>query len=101
VIMTNKKESPDGLAADRSSNNLYPLCDDHKDTPKLSKRQRKVCDLLMTGRFSVADITIRLGYCDPRGYIAILRRKGLIINDMWVKTDNIRYKRYWIEKTEL
>ncbi len=95
--MTNKKESPDGLAADRSSNNLYPLCDDHKDTPKLSNRQKKVYTLLKSEKLSAADITIALGFCDPRSYIKTLRDKGIVVRDEWIKKDDVRYKRYWVE----
>ena len=70
---------------------------DDKDKPKLSKRQKKVYDLLCTGRRSVTDITIRLKYSDPRGHIRDIRDKGIIINDYWVKKDGVRFKRYWIE----
>ena len=70
---------------------------DDKDNPKLSKRQKKVYDLLCTGKRSVTDITIRLKYSDPRGYIRDIRDKGIIINDYWVKKDDVRFKRYWVE----
>lgn len=68
-----------------------------KDTLKLSKRQRKVYNLLHTGKHSVADITIKLGYCDPRSHIAILRMKGVSICDEWVQLNDTRFKRYWIK----
>lgn len=71
-----------------------------KDTNKLSKRQNKVFDLLRTGKHSVADITIKLGYSDPRAYIRVLRGKGINILDEWVKLPDSQYKRYWIVEGE-
>lgn len=68
---------------------------DDKDNPKLSKRQKKVYDLLCTGKRSVTDITIRLKYSDPRGYIRNIRDKGIIINDEWIENGDVRYKVYW------
>lgn len=69
-----------------------------KDTPKLSKRQSKVCDLLLTGKYSATDITIILGYCDPRSYISILRHKGIAVCDEWVEKKDTRFKKYWISE---
>lgn len=69
-----------------------------KDIVKLSKRQKKVYDLLLTGKHSVTDITIALGYGDPRSYIRDIREKGIVVNDDWVKKDEgVKFKRYWIE----
>lgn len=73
------------------------LNEQHKDTPKLSKRQKKVFELLLAGKHSAADITIRLGYCDPRSYIRELREKGIIVKDEWVQKEEVRYKLYWVE----
>lgn len=70
----------------------------HKGTPKLTKRQRKVYDLLLTGKYSATDITIILGYCDPRSYIAILRGKGIAVCDEWVEKKDTRFKKYWIKE---
>lgn len=65
---------------------------------KLSKRQKKVYTLLLTGKHSVTDITIALGYGDPRSYIRDIREKGIVVNDDWVKKDEgVKFKRYWIE----
>lgn len=69
-----------------------------KDTPKLSKRQRKVYELLRTGKFSTADIAIRLHYADPRSYIRELRDKGINVLDEWIEGDETRYKRYTIKQ---
>ena len=98
--MIGKKESPATSGNVRDSNNLYPLRDDHKDTPKLSNRQKKVYTLLKSGKLSAADITVKLGFCDPRSYVKILRDKGIVVRDEWIKKDDVRYKRYWIEKTD-
>ncbi|MGI6048865.1 MAG: hypothetical protein ACOYEG_12820 [Petrimonas sp.] len=67
-----------------------------KDKPKLSKRQKKVYDLLCTGKHSAADITIQLGFCDPRSYIREIRDKGVVVLDEWVEKEDVRFKRYWV-----
>ena len=60
-------------------------------------RQAKVLSLLLRGsKLTVADITRRLGYCDPRSHIAVLRRRGIPISDEWVTTKEARFKRYFI-----
>lgn len=71
-----------------------------KDNQKLSKRQKKVYDLLRTGKHSVTDITIKLGYSDPRGHIRNLKAKGINIKDEWIIKDDVRYKLYWIPGPE-
>jgi len=64
----------------------------------LSKRQKNVFDLLCTGKQSVADITIALGYGDPRSYIRDLREKSITVNDEWIDAgDGVRFKRFWID----
>lgn len=63
----------------------------------LSNRQKKVFDLLCTGKQSVTDITIALGYGDPRSYIRDLREKSIAVNDEWIEKGEVRYKVYWIE----
>ena len=70
---------------------------DTKDIVKLSKRQKKVYDLLLTGKHSVTDITIALGYGDPRSYVRDIREKGITVNDEWIEKGEVRYKVYWIE----
>jgi len=62
----------------------------------LSKRQNKVFDLLCTGKHSVTDITIALGYGDPRSYIRDIREKGIVVNDRWKENGDVRYKVYWL-----
>ena len=61
----------------------------------LSNRQKKVFDLLCTRKQSVTDITIALGYGDPRSYIRDIREKGIVVNDQWIEKPDIRYKVYW------
>lgn len=63
----------------------------------LSNRQKKVFELLCTGKHSVTDITIALGYGDPRSYIRDLREKSITVNDEWIEKGEVRYKVYWIE----
>ena len=68
----------------------------------LSNRQKKVFDLLCTGKQSVTDITIALGYSDPRSYVRDLKEKGVEIRDEWIDAgDGVRFKRYWINETPL
>jgi hypothetical protein len=67
-----------------------------KDTQSLSKRQKKVAELLMTGKFSAADISVALHFSDPRGHIRNLRNKGINVADEWIKSEDVRFKRYWI-----
>lgn len=63
----------------------------------LSNRQKKVFDLLCTGKQSVTDITIALGYGDPRSYIRDIREKNIVVNDQWIEKGEVRYKVYWVE----
>lgn len=63
----------------------------------LSNRQKKVFCLLCTGKQSVTDITIALGYGDPRSYVRDIREKGITVNDEWIEKGEVRYKVYWIE----
>lgn len=64
----------------------------------LSNRQKKVFDLLCTGKQSVTDITIALGYGDPRSYIRDLREKSITVNDEWIDAgDGVKFKRFWID----
>lgn len=64
----------------------------------LSSRQKNVFNLLCTGKHSVTDITIALGYSDPRSYVRDLKEKGVEIRDEWIDAgDGVRFKRFWIE----
>lgn len=64
----------------------------------LSNRQKKVFKLLCDGKQSVADITIALGYGDPRSYIRDLREKSITVNDEWIDAgDGVKFKRFWID----
>lgn len=71
---------------------------DTKD--RFSARQRNVENLLKQCKHSVTDITIKLGYSDPRSYIRTLRDKGVNVLDEWVQKEDIRYKLYWIKVAE-
>ena len=69
----------------------------HNKDSKLSTRLQNVCNELKKGKRSVTELTIILGYSDPRSYVKRLRDKGIFVLDEWIKKDDIRYKRYWIE----
>ncbi len=95
--MFDQKESPEAVAADRSKDDILNMDFDGKVTQKLSNRQKKVFNLLMAGKFSAADITIRLGYCDPRSYIREFRNRGINVLDEWISKNGTHFKKYWIE----
>mgnify|MGYP000843915395 FL=1 len=63
---------------------------------RFSVRQQNVENLLSEGKHSVTEITIKLGYADPRSYIRYLRLKGVNVQDEWVQNNNVRYKMYWV-----
>lgn len=69
----------------------------HNKDSKLSDREQNVCNELLKGKRSASQLTIILGYCDPRSYIRNLRDKGIIVLDEWIKKDDTRYKQYWVE----
>ena len=95
----NKKESPTRLEPMQGIISFEEV--QGKDMNKiyncLSNRQKKVFDLLCTGKQSVTDITIALGFGDPRSYIRDIRDKGITVNDEWIEKGEVRYKVYWIE----
>lgn len=64
----------------------------------LTRREKIVFDLLITGVRSVTDITFETGFSDPRGYIRILRNKGIKVADYWVKGKDTRFKHYFIKQ---
>ena len=101
--MKPKKEAPEGLNGSKRGQNIsLSKCERSKDRIKLSKRQKKVFELLLTGKYSVTDITIKLGYADPRSYVRTLKAKGITINDQWVENGDVRYKIYWApQKTNI
>ena len=95
--MTAKEEAPERLEPLQGQKDFFTCACEDKVTKLLSKRQKKVFNLLLTGKRSVTDITIMLGYSDPRSYVKELRFKGINVQDEWVQKDDIRFKRYWIE----
>ena len=100
--MNTKKEAPEGLNGSKRGQNISLSKCESKDIVKLSKRQKKVFNLLLTGKQSVTDITIALGYSDPRSYVRDLKEKGVEIRDEWIDAgDGVRFKRYWINETPL
>lgn len=95
--MNTKKEAPEGLNGSKRGQNISLSRCESKDRIKLSKRQKKVYNLLLTGKYSVTDITIKLGYADPRSYVRTLRDKGITVYDQWIENKEVRYKVYWID----
>lgn len=89
-----EKESPAMTSHKRGD---ISLIKQDKDNISLSKRQRKVRNLLYAGWFSAAEISIALGYADPRSYIRELREKGVNVLDEWIEDEETRYKRYHIK----
>lgn len=100
--MKPKEEAPGRLEPSQGQNDLSTCVCGGKCTELLSKRQKKVFNLLLSGKHSVTDITVKTGYSDPRSYIRDLREKGITIYDQWVKKGDARYKIYWVPlKTNL
>ena len=95
--MKPKEEAPGRSGEPMQGQNISLSKCESKDRIKLSKRQKKVYDLLLTGKHSVTDITIALGYGDPRSYIRDIRDKDITVNDEWIEKGEVRYKVYWIE----
>jgi hypothetical protein len=70
----------------------------NKGTKKLSIAQQRVFDLLLTGSYTAREITIKTGYFDPRNIIRRLKKKGIQVEEKWlrrVKTGE-RFKRFTI-----
>lgn len=70
----------------------------NKGTKKLSIPQQRVFDLLLTGRYTAREITIRTGYFDPRNIIRRLKKKGIQVDERWYKRVQTgeRFKRFTI-----
>lgn len=68
----------------------------------LPRIQQMVFDLLSDGgKYSAADISIRLYLSDPRGHIAELRKKGIPIHDEWKENEyGARYKVYFLKQED-
>lgn len=75
-----------------------PTKGDCKDILILPRVQAKVYRLLCGGgKYSAADISVRLHLCDPRGHISALRTKGINIHDEWREDKyGVRYKVYFL-----
>lgn len=100
--MKPKEEAPGRSGEPMQGQNFsLSVCEQGKDIKQLSKRQKKVFDLLCTGKQSAADITIQLGYSDPRSYVRELREKDINVQDEWIQREDVRFKRYWINETPL
>lgn len=70
---------------------------DAKTIQSLTTHEASIFAVLAEGgKYSVADMTIRTHFCDPRSTIAAIRRKGIQIKDEWKKSRNGRYKVYFL-----
>ena len=91
------KETPERLEPLQGQKDFFTcVCERSKDIKQLSMRQKKVYDLLLTGKHTVTQMTIKTGYSDIRSYIKEIRDKNIPVQDEWVQKDDIRFKRYWI-----
>ena len=73
--------------------------DKDKRVAALPRLQQSVYRYLQRGgKYSVADLSIALFLCDPRGHIAALRHKGFEILDDWCENreTGTRYKVYYL-----
>jgi len=60
--------------------------------------QMKVLNLFLSGgQYSNVDISRIIRTPDPRSHIRELRKRGIKILDYWIKTENSRYKIYFIK----
>ena len=64
---------------------------------RLTRRQINVYKLLKSGKHSAADISIKLGYSDPRSHIKRLIDKGIPVQSRWIEKHDVRFKIYSIE----
>ena len=100
--MNAKKEAPEGFRGSKRGPNISLSKCESKDMKKifvnLTTRQQKVVNLLLSRKCSAADISIELGYSDPRSYFKRLIDKGIDVQSVWVDKPDSRYKVYWIEE---
>lgn len=94
------KESPAGsVKSTRGKISYDGQCEDNKKIfDSLTFRQKKVVNLLLARKCSAADISIALGYSDPRSYVKRLIDRGIMVHSAWVDKPDTRYKIYWVEE---
>lgn len=94
-----KKESPAGQQPRRGQISYEGHNEDTKKIfDSLTFRQKKVVNLLLARKCSAADISIALGYSDPRSYVKRLIDRGIMVHSAWVDKPDTRYKVYWVEE---
>ena len=69
-----------------------------KDTAKLTKKQISAIQLLKSGKYSAAEISVKLFCSSGRDVVRNLRDKGVEVKDEWREGEKCRYKVYFIEK---
>src|SRR5690554_6388100 len=68
---------------------------------KLTARQKKIFNLLLSRKCSAAEISIAFGYSDPRSHFKRMISKGVKLQSAWVDRPDTRFKVYWIEEPAL
>lgn len=98
--MKSDEKSPEGFCRSKRGVIIYGGRDEDmkKIFVNLTTRQQKVVNLLLSRKCSAADISIELGYSDPRSYFKRLIDKGIDVQSVWVDKPDNRYKVYWIEE---
>lgn len=75
---------------------------ERKQERPLTPKRRRVLEILASGKYSAADITLMSYLSDPRSYIRHLRDKGYNIADEWRRNSDGdgRYKVYYLSTTK-
>ena len=97
--MKSDEKSPEGFSGSKRGSIFYKGRDEDMKNifDNLTLRQQKVVNLLLSRKCSAADISIELGYSDPRSYVARIIQKGINVQSEWIEKPDTRYKLYFIE----
>jgi hypothetical protein len=95
--MDNKNERPALDEQTRAEKSERQGKDKNNILSTLTARQKNIYNLLCFRKCSAADISIELGYSDPRSHVARIIQKGIQVQSAWVNKSDTRYKIYWIE----
>lgn len=99
--MKQKEEAPGRLEPSQGQNDFSTCVCGGKYTKcickNLSKREKKVLELLISGKHSVTEITMKTGFSDPRHYVRMLRQKGIPVHDEWVHpSSETKFKTFYV-----
>lgn len=70
---------------------------------QLPNKQRRILEVLASGeKYTVAELTIKTHFADPRGIIRELRNKGYKIADEWRQNaqKDGKHKAYYLKREE-